>query len=315
MLKNAISFSIIIPTYNRPAQLVNCLTALADQQYSKQQAFEVIVVNDGGASVDSAIRPFQQDLTITLINQQNTGPAQARNQGAAAAQGDFLVFTDDDCRPAPDWLQQLAKHCERLGYEEQSSKIAVMIGGQTINTLSKNLYSVASQMIVDLAYQYFNPQPSQARFFASNNMVFPREPFLKIGGFHPAFRTSEDREICDRWLRSGYRMQYVSDVKIYHAHRLSLASFWRQHLSYGRGAFRYHTIRTQRGEPPFRPDLSFQKQILIQPFKRLSLPQAVVVAGLMCLSQAASLVGYQQERRRQTAERLCETLLPIGFTK
>lgn len=338
-----INFSVVIPTFNRPTQLFNCLAAIAKQQYAKQ-LFEVIIVNDGGAALDDVIRPFQQALTITLISQQNAGPAMARNRGAAIARGDFLVFTDDDCCCPQDWLQQLDKHCliqsdsiqfdsiqadsiqpdsSQAGSSQSdsmqavSTQVPVMLGGQTINTLSENLFSVASQMIVDLAYQYFNPCPEQASFFASSNMVFPRAHFLKLGGFHPAFRTSEDREICDRWLRSGYRMQYASEVTIYHAHHLTLFSFWRQHLSYGRGAYCYHTIRTQRGEPPFRPDLSFHRQLLTHPFKALPWYQAPIVVGLMILSQFASLVGYQQEKIRfsQTSNERDETFLPLSPLK
>lgn len=294
MSENPINFSVVIPTYNRPDQLINCLAALSEQPYSKQM-FEVIIVNDGGVALDDVIKPFQNELAITLIYQQNAGPALARNKGAAIAQGKFLVFTDDDCRCAQDWLQRLAKYGSA---QYSSTETAVMIGGRTVNILSENLYSVASQMIVDLAYRYFNSRPEQASFFASNNMIIPREHFLKLGGFHPEFRASEDREICDRWLRNGYRMKYVSEAKIYHAHSLNFFSFWQQHLSYGRGAFRYHTIRMQRGEPPFRPDFSFQAQLLTYPFGNLPLHQALVVVGLMGLSQLASLVGYRQERTR-----------------
>lgn len=288
MSAQPIFFSVVIPTYNRPEQLANCLTALANQGYS-HGSFEVIVVNDGGNSLDDVIAPFREQLDLVLIDQQNAGPAQARNRGAAAAKGDFLAFTDDDCCPAADWLQQLAEHC--------ASTPDALVGGQTLNSLVENSYSVASQLIVDLAYQYFNPQPEQARFFAANNMVVPRRHFLDIGGFHPNFLTSEDRELCDRWLRTGRTMRYVSAVKIYHAHHLTLPGFWKQHLNYGQGAFSYHTIRTQRGEPPFRPDLSFFRQLLTYPFSQLAPHRAVPVSGLMVLSQVASLVGYFQNKQ------------------
>lgn len=297
-------FSIIIPTYNRPEQLANCLTALVDQCYSPR-CFEVIIVNDGGSSLDDAIAPFKAQLDLVLIDQPNTGPGQARNRGATAAKGEFLAFTDDDCCPAADWLQQLAEHCAKMPN--------VLVGGQTLNSLSANRCSIASQLVVELAYQYFNPQPEQAQFFAANNMVFPRQPFLSIGGFHPSFLTSEDREICDRWLRTGRTMHYVSAVKIYHAHRLTLSGFWKQHLNYGQGAFCYHTIRAQRGAPPFRPDFSFFKQLLTYPYSQLPPHRAVQVAGLMMLSQVASLVGYFQKKQTfvRRSETLCKTPLPL----
>ncbi|MGC1309949.1 MAG: glycosyltransferase [Phormidesmis sp.] len=297
-------FSIIIPTYNRPQQLTHCLTALAEQDFSTQR-FEVIIVNDGGDSLEDVVESFKGRLAIALIYQQNTGPAQARNQGATLAKGDFLAFTDDDCCPSADWLSQLAKQCQATP--------EVLIGGQTLNSLPQNFCSTASQLTVELAYQYFNPSPHEARFFASNNMVFPRQHFLKLGGFHAEFRTSEDREICDRWLLSGRTMIYVSAVKIHHTHRLSLSDFWQQHLGYGRGAYCYHTIRSKRGSPPFRPDFSFHRRLFTYPFQQFAAPKAVAISGLMCLAQLASLVGYFLEKNRssQTLDRLYKELVPL----
>ncbi|MGF1538553.1 MAG: glycosyltransferase [Elainellaceae cyanobacterium] len=285
MSTQPIDFSVIIPTYNRPQQLTACLRALVQQTYPKER-FEVIVVNDGGTPLTPVIEPFRERLGIALIEQANAGPAQARNRGATVARGNILAFTDDDCCPRADWLRQLAGQHEKIPH--------ALLGGQSINALSQNLYSAASQLIVDVAYQYFNPDPTRAQFFASNNMAFPRLDFLQLGGFHPNFRTSEDREICDRWLRSQRTMAYVDSAQIDHAHPLTLSRFWRQHLSYGRGAFYYHRIRMQRGEAPFRPDFSFHRLLLVVPFKRFPVHQAIAIVVLMSLSQAASLVGYLQ---------------------
>ena len=291
------TFSIVIPTYNRSVQLTNCLSTL-EKQNCPQNFWEVIVVNDGGTALEEIIPKFNNSLKIKLINQKNQGPALARNRGATESQADFLVFIDDDCFLKPDWLRELAKKCQT---NPQS-----MIGGKTINAPSKNLYSTASQMIVDVAYQYYNFCPQAAQFFASNNMIVPRLSFLKLGGFHPDFRTSEDRELCDRWLGNGYSMIYDPSIELYHSHRLNLLSFWRQHLSYGRGAFNFHQIRFQRGAPPFRPDLSFHQKLVIHPFRHLPIYRALIVVVLMFISQLASTVGYFQEK--QKASVLIETL-------
>src|SRR5919109_3753697 len=49
------------------------------------------------------------------------------------------------------------------------------------------------------------------------------------GGFDTTFRTSEDRDLCDRWLHHAYRMIYAPEVIVSHAHPLTLRTFWRQH--------------------------------------------------------------------------------------
>jgi hypothetical protein len=108
------------------------------------------------------------------------------------------------------------------------------------------------QLIVDFVYAYYNADPSQARFFASNNLAFPADRFRTFGSFDTTFRTSEDRDLCDRWLYHAYRMTYASEVVVSHAHQLPLRTFWRQHFNYGRGAFRFSRARGRCGSRLFQ---------------------------------------------------------------
>ncbi|MGH7450280.1 MAG: glycosyltransferase family A protein [bacterium] len=94
--------------------------------------FEVIVVDDGSASsLEPVVTPFRKQLNLTLMKQANAGPAAARNTGAKQAKREFLVFTDNDCQPDPDWLSALGKHLAQTPDR--------IIGGRTINTLDKIL--------------------------------------------------------------------------------------------------------------------------------------------------------------------------------
>src|SRR5215813_1646861 len=94
-------FSIVVPTYRRPAILAGCLDAVARLDYPCDR-FEAIVVDDGGGAVE--LPRAYADVDMVLLTQAHAGPAAARNTGAARARGDFLAFTDDDCRPDPGWL-------------------------------------------------------------------------------------------------------------------------------------------------------------------------------------------------------------------
>src|ERR1700687_4271431 len=101
-------FSIIVPTYARPLELVDCLEALARLEF-RRDSFEVIVVDDGSPSPPAAVvERFRDRLTLNLVTAPHGGPAAARNRGAERATGKFFAFTDDDCRPAPNWLDALA---------------------------------------------------------------------------------------------------------------------------------------------------------------------------------------------------------------
>lgn len=289
-------FSVVIPTYNRPERLSNCLTAIAQLNFPRDR-FEVIVVDDGSkTSMETIVVPFRDLLQMTLIRQINAGPAAARNAGATQAQGTFLVFTDDDCLPAADWLNRL-ESC----FAESPD---CLIGGRSLNALPDNLYSTASQILIDYLYSYFNQSGQRSSFFASNNIALPAAQFQALGGFDTAFplAAAEDREFCDRWLHHGYPMRYVPEVQIYHAHHLTLASFWRQHLNYGRGAFCFHQIRAKRQSQSIKVEpLSFYFNLLTYPLQYASNQSCLLLAGLFVLSQIANVTGFFLEQRKAHA--------------
>ena len=280
-------FSVIVPTYNRPGQLGACLRALARLQYARDR-FEVFVVDDGSkSSPESIVTSFRDRLDVALLLQTHAGPAAARNRGAARARGRFLAFTDDDCMPAPHWLGAMAAR-----FEKDSDRL---IGGRTLNIISDNPYSIASQAVVDVVYAYYNTNPDEAQFFASNNLACSSDRFRQLGGFDPTFRTSEDREFCDRWLHNHHHMTYAPEAIVYHAHNLTLPAFWRQHFSYGRGSFRFHRVRSGRGRGGFRPDLTFYSRLLRYPLSGECQGRALRLLSSLMLSQAASAAGFVWE--------------------
>lgn len=280
-------FSIIIPTYNRPERLATCMQSLVCLNYSRDH-FEVIVVDDGSPmSLEPVVAPFQDKFDVTLIKQPNAGPATARNTGAARASGQLLVFTDDDCMPAPDWLQTLAARF--------ATAPGCLIGGRTLNALPDNLYSTASQVLIDYLYRYYNADPNQSSFFASNNLALPADHFHTLGGFDTTFplAAAEDREFCDRWLHHGYEMIYAPEVLVHHSHHLALPTFWRQHFNYGQGAFCFHQMRSQHTQERIKVEpLSFYLGLLIYPFSQITGWRGLLLAGLMGISQVANVAGF-----------------------
>jgi len=276
-------FSIVIPTYNRPKQLASCLQAISGLTYPRDR-FEVIVVDDGGHTpLDVIVKSFSDRLVVRLITQTNSGPALARNRGAFDAQGDFLAFTDDDCRPSSSWLHALAD-----AFLETPD---CGVGGKTINSLPDNPYSTTSQLLLDYLYEYYNQNLHGAKFFASNNMAFPRKAFLESGGFDAKYRqaAAEDRELCDRWVSQGRRLQYVPEALVSHAHSLALGTLWQQHFSYGRGAFFFHRMRAERGGGPVKVEpLSFYLNMVRYPFKHVSLRRAMPISFLLMITQIAN---------------------------
>jgi GT2 family glycosyltransferase len=278
--------SIIVPTYNRPAELKTCLESIACLDYPADR-FEVIVVDDGSHTpLEEVVSSFRGKIELTLLSQPNSGPAAARNNGAMRAKGKLLVFTDDDCRPAVTWLKKLASCFAKTPDHA--------IGGRTLNALAGNPYSATSHAIMEYVYAYYNVDPNHARFFASNNLAMPADLFNAIGGFNNGWplAASEDRELCDRWLQQGQRMTYAPEAIVYHAHSLTFRTFFWQHFNYGRGAFRFHQTRARRGSGPFKPELQFYSDLLRYPFFK---EYGLRVLPILLLWQLANTAGFLWE--------------------
>jgi glycosyltransferase involved in cell wall biosynthesis len=294
-MNNQPFFSIVIPTYNRPERLKSCLQAMTQLDYPRNR-FEVIIVDDGSETpLEPIVTPFRQFIEVIFITQPNAGPASARNTGAAKAKGKYIVFTDDDCQPTPQWLKHLEHQFKRTP--------DCLIGGKTLNALPDNLYSTASQLLIDYLYEYYNAAEKQASFFASNNFALSGESFHQVGQFDTTFplAAGEDREFCDRWLHQGYQMSAVSEAQIYHAHNLALKSFWRQHFNYGRGAFHFHQLRADRGIGKIQVEpLSFYFKLLSYPFVKTPPHHSPLLLSLLFfLSQVANTLGFFWEKNIQ----------------
>jgi len=285
-------FSVIIPTFNRPADLDRCLAALARLEYPSDE-FEVIVVDDGGhVDLQTIVAAYRNQLRLTLLRQTNSGPGVARNKGAEQASSRYLAFIDDDCIPAPTWLQILDGAVARASN--------ALLGGRVVNGLPNNLNSEASQAIVDYLHQHMNGDPEHGRFFPSNNIAVAADLYRQIGGFDANFRrnASEDRDFCDRWLRHGLRLVAVPDAVVVHSREMSFLGFWKQHFQYGRGAYSYAVARRRRngGPVPFE-GWRFHAGMILAPLRKSVGPQPVYLSFLIFISQVAIVAGYGCQAR------------------
>ena len=295
MISAAPEYSIIVPTYRRRDPLARCLSAIEAQRFPRDR-FEVVVVDDGSPTPPAdLVTALDPSIEAQLICVRHGGPAAARNAGASFARGRYLVFTDDDCAPRSDWLAAIHRW----------TNLAVQptaLGGQTINVLAGDIYATASQGIVDYLYEYYGHHHAAVRFFTTNNLVIPRGEFLDIGGFDERFprAAAEDRDLCERWRRHGFPMQFADDVVVDHAHPLNFARFNRVHFNYGRGAFDLHRSRASRGQRRLRLEpVRFYYGLMTYPLRRSRGWRGLALAFLHFWSQMAYALGYFYDRVRR----------------
>jgi len=133
-------------------------------------------------------------------------------------------------------------------------------------------------------------------------LTAPARLFHSLGGFNGSFYLmgAEEREFCDRWQYSGFRMVYAPEVVVHHFHYLTLRSFGRQHFNYGRGAFHFQRLYYERSRKRVKVEpLSFYLDMVRYPFLKGQFLQAFLISIFLCVSQAANLAGFFREKNNR----------------
>jgi GT2 family glycosyltransferase len=290
----ALVVSVVVAAHGRHESLSRCLEALCAQSLPLDR-FEVIVCDDGSPEpLEPTLAPVADRVALTVVRQRQAGPASARNEGARRATGRYLAFTDDDCVPARDWLARLVAH-----FEQNPGQL---VGGAIVNLLPDDPHATATQLIMDCVYARYSVGPSrQLRYFSTSNLAVPTDRFRLLGGFSNSFplAAGEDYDFCARWHHAGFLSDYAPDAVVGHAHGHDLASFWKQHFSYGRGLIRVRQRMARRAghrgvqlEPP-----GFYASLVAYPIVKGegSLGRRCMYALLVLLAQVATALGGLRE--------------------
>ncbi len=142
--------SVILPIYNVEKYLPKCLDVLLAQTL---QDIEVICVND--ESSDNSLQILEnyaaKDDRIKIINQQNSGPGVARNNGIKAAKGEYIAFCDPDDWLAPNACEILYNKAKETGATLVEYAIMVHEEGRNKKQLKNNFYE---QEITDISQNF-----------------------------------------------------------------------------------------------------------------------------------------------------------------
>lgn len=225
--------SVVVPTMNKVDLLRRTLEALRRQDAGPDRPWEVVVVNDGStdgtADFLATIHGQGNDpLMRAVAPPQNVGRAKARNFGARAAQGTYILFMDDDI-VAPAGL--VKAHLDLL---EASP------GWGTIG------HAVTEDRVVDAPhFAYLDSRgvgklgegEAPSRFFVTQNAAVPREAFLAVGGFDEDFSSYgfEDMEVAFRLEdEAGVRFHALIEPIPVHVHHHTLSQYLEKKVECGR---------------------------------------------------------------------------------
>ena len=222
-----LSFSLIIPVYNRPNEIEELLSSLRLQTYDK--TFEVVIVEDGSTlSSEDVIGEYHDSVSISYYKKPNSGPGDSRNYGMERAKGNYFIVLDSDCILPPEYLKVVAKslkedfvHC--YGGPDAAHESFTVVQ-KAINYAMTSFFTTGGIRGGKKAVDKFQPR--------SFNMGISKEAFENVGGYgniHPG----EDPDLTIRIWNKGYRTKLISNAFVFHKRRIDWNKFYIQVNKFG----------------------------------------------------------------------------------
>jgi glycosyltransferase involved in cell wall biosynthesis len=192
-------FSVVVPSRGAEAKLLAVFDALAGQTLPRDR-FEVVVALDGAVPT-VRVEQTAARLGATLVRvEPRSGPGAARNRAAARAGGEFLAFTEDDVRPASDWLERAAARLAADPTLDVLEGATLKPGGRPVRVLG-----------------------AEGALYLPANLFVRRALFSRVGGYCEAFFDRErglyfreDSDLGFTLEEAGARIASASEVCVTH---------------------------------------------------------------------------------------------------
>jgi len=236
-----VELSVIIPTRGRQTVLLETLRRLAGEA-DASGAVEVIVVDDGSDDdTREAVSAFAaaSELEVTLIEQENQGPAAARNRGLARARAPVCLFLGDDTWPRDGLLaRHRAFHARRTA--PQDALLGRVVWAPPLDSSPFMRWLEASGLQFDY-HEVSGRERLGGRHFYTANVSAKTGLLRAVGGFDETFRRAavEDIELGLRLEAAGMRLAYEPEAVAEHYHPTDLAALLRRMWVVGQAVERF----------------------------------------------------------------------------
>lgn len=244
--------TVAICTKNKFSHLNDCLRSVSKDNYRRK---EILVVDSSNLDTAKKVKEITEAYGGRYLYESRKGLSVARNRAIKESSGDILIFTDDDCVVAGNWINQLV---ENYSNSDVMCITGNVIPQQTIRTslfekfmshdkgCTKRIFSINEKSILSLikkssyvtrneAFKELAPMPWCIG--SGNNMSYRRSIFKLVGlfdenlGLGSSQRGGEDLDMFFRILLNGYKIVYEPQAVVYH-NRQDVAN---GAFDYGRG--------------------------------------------------------------------------------
>jgi len=215
--------SIIIPVFNKAAITKQCIQALlADPP--ETTTWEIVVVDDGSRDETPRILEQFSDQIRVVRHDQNAGFAATCNDGAAASEGEYIVFLNNDILPQRGWLDNLVRYADQHpGAAAVGSKL--LFANDTIQHAGAVVSWDGFPRHAYTGFPADHPAVNKSRRFqivTGACMLVRRAAFEQVGGFDTQFVNAyEDSDLCLRLGELGHEIHYCHESVLYHFESVS----------------------------------------------------------------------------------------------
>ncbi len=203
--------SVIVPVYNSEKFLDKCIESILNQTFTD---FEVILVDDGSTDKSGQICDIwaHKDSRIKVMHQPNRGVSVARNNGIAAAKGEYIAFVDSDDSVNSDYLQLLYKNIHEHDLAIGTTRMDIMRENRqqllAVADKSYTLLQFKKDMRHTFQSQYINSPVNKlfkTEIIKNNNLVF--DTSMNLG---------EDCVFCLAYMNLCQKIKCFSDTIYYY---------------------------------------------------------------------------------------------------
>jgi glycosyltransferase involved in cell wall biosynthesis len=225
---NKPKYSVIIPVYDRPAEVRDLLESLLAQT---RKDFEVILVEDGSSiTSEEVVNAYANKLSIRYYYKSNSGPGPARNFGFAHAEGEYFLVFDSDCILPSTYLESVDRALMTEGFDAWGGPDKAH---EKFTTAQRAMAYTMSSFFTTGGIRggkkrmgWFQPR--------SFNMGISRKVFEVTEGYQ-FDRFAEDIEFSIRMKKAGFRIGLIQEAFVYHKRRANFFQFFKQVFNFGKG--------------------------------------------------------------------------------
>lgn len=204
-----VTVGVVIPVFDDWDGLQRCLRALARQTYPSE-LLKLRVVNNGSSDwpADPAF-----PLPVEVLHHRRPGSYGARNRAALGWGVDVLAFTDADCLPVPQWIE------EGVHLLMAAEDGPLLVAGRIVLTPQSDQKPTAAELLDQILGFDQERTVRRAGFGVTANLFVPQSVFTALGGFHSHTRSGGDRDLCARARGFGIPVVYAPAALVMHPAR------------------------------------------------------------------------------------------------